>query len=88
MNLDWGALCQTISESEYSRIFVWDDWMSKQSFWKQFLSGVFVVIVMTGLDQDMMQKNLTCKSLREAQKIFTEFFQKLLILNLSHLVLL
>ena len=68
MNLDWGALCQTISESEYSRIFVWDDWMSKQSFWKQFLSGVFVAIVMTGLDQDMMQKNLTCKNLREAQK--------------------
>ena len=68
MNLDWGALCQTVSESEYSRIFVWDDWMSKQSFWKQFLSGVFVAIVMTGLDQDMMQKNLTCKNLREAQK--------------------
>lgn len=68
MNLDWGALCQTVSESEYSRIFVWDDWMSKLSFWKQFLSGVFVAIVMTGLDQDMMQKNLTCKNLREAQK--------------------
>ena len=68
MNLDWGALCQTVSESEYSRIFVWDDWMSKQSFWKQFLSGVFVAIVMTGLDQDIMQKNLTCKNLREAQK--------------------
>ena len=57
-----------IVHDSHSRIFVFDDWMSKQNFWKQFLSGVFVVIVMTGLDQDMMQKNLTCKSLREAQK--------------------
>lgn len=57
-----------IAHDSHSRIFVFDDWMSKQNFWKQFLSGVFVVIVMTGLDQDMMQKNLTCKSLREAQK--------------------
>ena len=57
-----------IVQDSHSRIFVFDDWVSKQNFWKQFLSGVFVVIVMTGLDQDMMQKNLTCKSLREAQK--------------------
>lgn len=57
-----------IAADEHSRIFVVDDWVSKQNFWKQFLSGVFIVIVMTGLDQDMMQKNLTCKTLREAQK--------------------
>lgn len=56
-----------ISDS-HSTIFVWDDWFSKQNFWKQFLSGVFIVVVMTGLDQDMMQKNLTCKTLRDAQK--------------------
>ena len=52
----------------HSRIFVLDDWVSRQNFWKQFLSGIFIVIVMTGLDQDMMQKNLTCKNLRDAQK--------------------
>ena len=57
-----------IAADEHSRIFVMDDWVSKQNFWKQFLSGVFIVIVMTGLDQDMMQKNLTCKTQREAQK--------------------
>lgn len=57
-----------ISDSKYSQIFVFDDWISRQNFWKQFLSGIFVVIVMTGLDQDMMQKNLTCKTLRDAQK--------------------
>lgn len=57
-----------ISSSELSRVFVFDDWVSKQYFWKQFLSGAFIAIVMTGLDQDMMQKNLTCRSLRDAQK--------------------
>jgi len=51
-----------------SRIFVFDDWASRNYFWKQLLSGAFIVIVMTGLDQDMMQKNLTCRTLREAQK--------------------
>jgi Na+/proline symporter len=51
-----------------SRIFVFDDWVSPHHFWKQFLSGAFIAIVMTGLDQDMMQKNLTCKTLKDAQK--------------------
>ncbi|HEY9550670.1 MAG TPA: sodium:solute symporter, partial [Prevotella sp.] len=59
---------ETVKAQPYSRMFVMDDWFSRQNFWKQFLSGVFIVVVMTGLDQDMMQKNLTCKSLREAQK--------------------
>ena len=59
---------QAIVADKHARIFVFDDWVSRQNFWKQFLSGIFVVIVMTGLDQDMMQKNLTCKTLREAQK--------------------
>jgi len=59
---------QAIASDSHSRIFVFDDWVSTQNFWKQFLSGIFIVIVMTGLDQDMMQKNLTCKTLHEAQK--------------------
>lgn len=59
---------KVIATNPHSRIFEFDDWVSKQNFWKQFLSGIFVVIVMTGLDQDMMQKNLTCKKLRDAQK--------------------
>lgn len=70
-----GALSMTLPEAlsavaadSHSQMFVFDDWVSKQNFWKQFLSGVFIVIVMTGLDQDMMQKNLTCKTLRDAQK--------------------
>ncbi len=68
MGLSVDDAVTAIMNDEHSRIFVFDDWMSKQYFWKQFLSGIFIVIVMTGLDQDMMQKNLTCKTLREAQK--------------------
>ncbi|MDY6318115.1 MAG: sodium:solute symporter [Prevotella sp.] len=52
----------------HSSVFVFDDWISRQNFWKQFFSGAFVAVVMTGFDQDMMQKNLTCKTLRDAQK--------------------
>lgn len=57
-----------IWNDSHSKVFEMSDWMSSHNFWKQFLSGVFVVVVMTGLDQDMMQKNLTCKTLREAKK--------------------
>lgn len=59
---------KAISSSSHSRIFVFDDWTSTQNFFKQFFSGVFITIVMTGLDQDQMQKNLTIKSLKDAQK--------------------
>ena len=62
------AAIQAVAADERSKMFVLDDWVSKQNFWKQFISGAFIVVVMTGLDQDMMQKNLTCKGLREAQK--------------------
>ena len=68
LGLDFAGTVSAIAHDSHSRVFVWDDWVSRQNFWKQFLSGIFVVIVMTGLDQDMMQKNLTCRSLRDAQK--------------------
>jgi Na+/proline symporter len=63
-----GEAFQAIVNDERSRVFVMDDWLSPRNFWKQLLSGAFIVVVMTGLDQDMMQKNLTCRTLREAQK--------------------
>ena len=68
LGMSVGEAVQAVAADEHSRMFVWDDWVSTQNFWKQLLSGAFIAIVMTGLDQDMMQKNLTCKSLREAQK--------------------
>ena len=82
-----GDAVSAIADSEMSRIFVFDDWMSKQNFWKQFFSGVFIVIVMTGLDQDMMQKNLTCSSLRDAQKDMTTYGVAFLPANLLFLSL-
>lgn len=68
LNLNFGGVIDTIKNSSERRIFVFDDWQSKQNFFKQFFSGIFITIVMTGLDQDMMQKNLSCRNLKEAQK--------------------
>lgn len=68
MELDMGGMIQTLADSPHFRIFEFNDWHSTQHFVKQFFSGIFITIVMTGLDQDMMQKNLSCKSLKDAQK--------------------
>ena len=68
MGLDFAGMAQTLVESPHFRIFEFGDWHSTQNFFKQFVSGIFITIVMTGLDQDMMQKNLSCKTLRDAQK--------------------
>lgn len=68
LHLDLGGVIQTIVHHPNSRLFVFDDFVSRQNFFKQFFSGIFIVIVMTGLDQDMMQKNLSCRNLKEAQK--------------------
>lgn len=59
---------QAVVANPMSRVFEFDDWSAPSHFLKQFLSGIFIVVVMTGLDQDMMQKNLTCRSKRAAQK--------------------
>jgi Na+/proline symporter len=68
LSLNMGGMVQTLTASPHFRIFEFNDWYSTQHFAKQFFSGIFITIVMTGLDQDMMQKNLSCKNLREAQK--------------------
>jgi len=68
MNLSFTGMVTTIADSEFSNIFEFSNWESKQHFVKQFISGAFITIVMTGLDQDMMQKNLTCRNLKDAKK--------------------
>ncbi|MDR0863806.1 MAG: sodium:solute symporter [Candidatus Symbiothrix sp.] len=68
LHLDFSGIVTSVKESSHSRIFVFDDWHSRQNFFKQFISGCFVTIAMTGIDQEMMQKNLSCKNLKEAQK--------------------
>lgn len=82
-----GEAATAVVNDSHSRIFVFDDWLAKQNFWKQFISGAFIVVVMTGLDQDMMQKNLTCKSLREAQKDMCSYGFAFLPANALFLVL-
>lgn len=67
--------------------FSFEDWHSTQYFWKQFISGIFIVIVMTGLDQDMMQKNLTCRTLRESQKNMLSYGAAFLPINFILLLL-
>lgn len=67
MGLNLPDAARLIARSPMSKVFEWDDAGSKAYFWKQFVSGIFVVVVMTGLDQDSMQKNLTCRTLRQSQ---------------------
>ena len=76
----------TVQDSGYSKIFYWDINDSKY-FWKQFFAGVFIAIVMTGMDQDLMQKNLTCKNIGEAQKNMFWFTVVLVIVNFMFLSL-
>lgn len=86
LNLTIGDAAQMVADSEYSKIFIWD-WQPATNFFKQFVAGTFIAIVMTGLDQDMMQKNLTCRSLGDAQKNMYWFSSTLVFVNLFFLAL-
>jgi SSS family transporter len=87
LGLSFSGMVSTITDSEYSKVFHFEDVNSKSYFWKQFLAGAFIAIGMTGLDQDLMQKNLTCKNLREAQKNMFWFTLTIVIVNLLFLTL-
>ena len=76
-----------VADNELSKTFFFDDVNAGNYFWKRFLSGAFVAIVMTGLDQDMMQKNLTCRNLKDAQKNMFWFTIVLVIVNFFFLAL-
>ncbi len=84
LSFSTGGLVKAIANSSYSTIFDWD-WQSKTNFFKQFFGGAFIAIVMTGLDQDMMQKNLTVKSLEDSQKNMYWFSTSLVFVNLIFL---
>ena len=86
LNLDFGTMLHTIKSDPRSQIFFWD-WKEKNFFFKQFLGGVFIAATMTGLDQNMMQKNLSCKTLGEAQKNITWFSVIMVITNVFFLSL-
>jgi Na+/proline symporter len=87
LGFGFSEMVSTIRESDYSKIFFLEDVNHPKYFWKQFMAGAFISIVMTGLDQDMMQKNLSCKNIGEAQKNMFSFSIVLVFVNLFFLAL-
>ncbi|MBX2927946.1 MAG: sodium:solute symporter [Saprospiraceae bacterium] len=82
------GMIEMVSNSQYSKIFYFEGgWSDPNNFFKQFLSGALITITMTGLDQDMMQKNLSCRNLRDAQKNMLSFSSVLVVVNLLFLML-
>ncbi|MEN6452736.1 MAG: sodium:solute symporter [Prolixibacteraceae bacterium] len=86
LNIGFGEMISVVSDHPYSRIFDWD-WQSRTNFFKQFAAGLGIVIVLNGLDQNMMQKNLTCKTRQDAQKNMFWFSFAFIIANLFFLCL-
>ena len=86
MNVSIGGLVSEVKNSNVSRMFIMD-WHHERFFLKQFFSGMFITIVMTGLDQEMMQKNLSCRNIGEAQKNMFTFSGILVFVNLLFLFL-
>lgn len=87
LGMSWGDMVSAVEESKYSKVFYFDDVNSPLYFWKQFLGGAFIAITMTGMDQEIMQKNLTCKTLGDAQKNMFWFSIITAFVNLLFLVL-
>ena len=86
MNMSVGDMFSTIYKSDYTTIFVTDS-SSRLTWWKQILGGMFICISMTGLDQEMMQKNLSCKNIKSAQKNMITFSITLFFVNFLFLML-
>ena len=86
-SLEIDSLFGWLGQQDNAQIFYFDGYKSPYFFWKQFISGTLIAIVMTGLDQDMMQKNLACRSLRDAQKNMFWFTVVLTIVNFVFLLL-
>ena len=86
LHLGVSGLVSTVTDSPLSTTFFWD-FKEKSFFWKQFLGGFFIAIAMTGLDQSLMQKNLTCRSLRDAQKNMVSFSVVMVLVNVLFLSL-
>jgi solute:Na+ symporter, SSS family len=86
LHMPISKLVSVVNDSSISKIFI-TDWHSPRFFLKQFFSGIFITIVMTGLDQEMMQKNLSCRNIKEAQKNMFTFSGILVVVNLLFLFL-
>jgi len=81
LNFSFSDVMQRITNSQWSRIFFFDNPNEKQYFWKQFIAGAFTMIATNGLDQDMMQRNLSCRNRRDAQKnMMVSIFMQLIVI--------
>jgi Na+/proline symporter len=87
LDISFPNLVSLLSESGYAQIFFWDDPKSALFFPKQFIGGAVIALTMTGMDQEIMQKNLTCRNLREAQKNMLWYSSLLVLVNLLFLTL-
>jgi len=87
LGMSFPQMIDAIQNSKYSKMFYTDDPNSPMFFWKQFIGGALITITMTGMDQEIMQKNLTCKTLGDAQKNMFWFSIILVVVNLLFLVL-
>ena len=87
LDLDFGTMIGAVRENSLSRLFFFDDFNDQRHFVKQFLGGMFITIVMTGLDQDMMQKNLSCKNITDARKNIYMYSSAFVPVNLLFLIL-
>jgi len=85
--MDISNIFSYVADSDLSKTFFFEDVNAGNYFWKQFLAGAFIAVAMTGLDQDMMQKNLTCRNLKDAQKNMFWFTIVLVIVNFFFLAL-
>jgi Na+/proline symporter len=85
MNFSFGEAFEAVKNSNYSKVFFFEDWLKSTHFVKQILGGMFVTIAMVGLDQDLMQKNLSCATIGEAQKNMYTFTGIFVIINIFFL---
>ncbi len=84
--INWDSAWTIIDQNNFNQVFVWD-WLPKNNFFKMILGGIFIAVTMTGMDQNMMQKNLSCKNIKEARKNILSYNSTLIVINFFFLSL-
>lgn len=84
--IEWNTAWNIVESNNFNQVFVWD-WLPKNNFFKMFIGGILVAVTMTGMDQNMMQKNLSCKNINEARKNILSYNSTLIIINFFFLSL-
>ncbi|MFM9945770.1 MAG: sodium:solute symporter [Bacteroidia bacterium] len=84
--INWDTARQIVVENNFNQVFVWD-WLPKNNFFKMIIGGILVAVTMTGMDQNMMQKNLSCKNIKEARKNILSYNSTLIFINFFFLSL-